>query len=222
MRIWMRGVLPAAFLLATLQQAHAQQQYAGDDVRDIKIGGKVADLPAEGYVDFSCPTDANARPSANNKPADWSAWRDCPAGSDGLHALRFGFDPATSRDGTIVAGHPVVLTALVDKDGIVAGLKIDTDPKTRLYLRKKAFLFGPQVKARYGSDGWACTQADLAAGEESVGGVHVKEKCTKTTQGRALTIERSLFRKAGQDDKNFVDETRVTILRASANTTGSN
>ena len=215
MRIWMR-VLSAAFLLAALQQASAQQQYAGDDVRDIKIGGKVADLPAEGYVDFSCPADANA------KPASWSAWHDCPAGSDGLHVLRFGFDPATSRDGTIVAGHPVVLTVLVDNEGIVAGLKIDTDPKTRLYLRKKAFLFGPQVKARYGSDGWACTQADLAAGEESVGGVHVKEKCTKTTQGRALTIERSLFRKAGQDDKNFVDETRVTILRASANTTGSN
>jgi hypothetical protein len=216
MRIWMRSVLPAAFLLAALQQAPAQQQYEGDDVRDLKIGGKVADLPAEGYVDFSCPADANA------KPASWSAWRDCPAGTDGLHALHFGFDPATSRDGTIVAGHPVVLTALIDNDGIVAGLKIDTDPKTRLYLRKKAFLFGPQVKARYGSDGWTCTQSELAAGEEPVGGVHVREKCTKTAQGRAITIERSLYRKAGQDEKNFVDETRVTILRAPANTTGSN
>ena len=215
MRIRMRGVLQAALLLAAVQQAPAQE-YAGNDLRDLKIGSKVDDLPAAGYIDFSCPTDANV------KPADWSAWRDCPAGPDGLHALRFGFDPATSRDGTIVAGHPVVLTTLVDNDGIVAGLKIDTDPRTRLYLRKKAFLFGPQVKARYGSDGWACTQADLAAGEESVGGVHVKEKCNKTTQGRAITIERSLYRKAGQDEKNFVDETKVTILRASANTTGSN
>ena len=215
MRIGMRGVLPAAVLLAALQQASAQE-YAGNDLRDLKIGGKIADLPAAGYIDFSCPADANA------KPADWSAWRDCPAGPDGLHALRFGFDPATSRDGTIVAGHPVVLTALVDNDGVVAGLEIDTDPKTRLYLRKKAFLFGPQVKARYGSDGWTCTQGELAAGEEPVGGVHVKEKCNKTTQGRAITIERSLYRKAGQDEKNFVDETRVTILRASANTTGSN
>ena len=33
-------------------------------------------------------------------------------------------------------------------------------------------------------------------------------------QGRAITIERNLFRKVGQDDKNFADETRVTILRA--------
>ncbi|MBV8925649.1 MAG: hypothetical protein JOZ74_09805, partial [Bradyrhizobium sp.] len=141
----------------------------------------------------------------------------------GLHALHFGFDPATSKDGTIVAGHPVVLTALIDKDGIVTGLKIDTDPKTRLYLRKKAFLFGPQVKARYGSDGWTCTQGELASGEEPVGGVHVKETCTKTMSGRALKIERSLFRNAGQDERNFVDATRVTILRAPASsTTGSN
>jgi hypothetical protein len=212
----MKAVLPAALLLLTAVQQAPAQDYSGDDLRDIKIGGKVAELPVNGYVDFSCPADTSAR------PAGWSAWRDCPAGSDGLHALHFGFDPATSRDGTIVAGHPVVLTALIDNDGIVAGLEIDTDPKTRLYLRKKAFLFGPQVKARYGSDGWTCTQADLAAGEESVGGVHVKEKCTKTTQGRALTIERSLYRKAGQDEKNFVDETRFTILRApTANTTGS-
>jgi hypothetical protein len=215
MNAWKRLMLPTALLLLTALHAHAQN-YAGTDLRDIKIGGKVADLPAEGYVDFSCAADANAR------PAGWSAWHDCPAGADGLHALRFGFDPATSREGTIVAGHPVVLTALVDKDGIVAGLKIDTDPKTRLYLRKKAFLFGQQVEDRYGADGWACTKADLAAGEESVGGVHVKDKCTKSTQGRAITIERSLYRKAGQDEKNFVDETKVTILRASATTTGSN
>ena len=199
-------MLPAAFLLMMALQAAPAQQFSGNDLRDIRIGAKVADLPAVGYVDFSCPADVNA------KPAGWSGWQDCPAGPDGLHELRFGYDPATSREGTIVAGHPAVLAALIDKDGVVAGLKVETDPKARLYLRKKAFLFGPQVMARYGEHGWTCTQGKLAAGEESIGGVHVKEKCTKTTSGRALTIERSLFRKAGQDERNFVDETRLKIL----------
>jgi hypothetical protein len=199
-------VAAAGILLTALQQALAQD-FSGNDLRDIRIGGKVADLPAAGYVDFSCPSDPNA------KSAGWSGWRDCPAGSDGLRELQFGYDPVTSREGTIVAGHPAVLTLLIDKEGTIAGLRIETDPKARLYLRKKAFLFGPQVKARYGADGWTCTQAELAAGEEPIGGVHVKEKCTKTTQGRALLIERNLFRKAGQDEKDFVDETRVTILR---------
>lgn len=210
MRPWTRPLLPAALLLlASLQHAPAQD-FAGNDLRDIRIGAKAADLPAAGYVDFSCAADAKIKPSA------WPAWRDCPAGADGLRELHFGFDPQTSRDGTVVAGHPAILTALIDEDGVVAGLRIETDPKARLYLRKKAFLFAAQVKARYGAEGWSCMQAGLNAGETAVGGVHVKEKCTKTTQGRALTVESNLFRKAGQDEKNFVDETRLTILRAPA------
>jgi hypothetical protein len=196
-------------LLATLQHA-AAQNFAGNDLRDIRIGKLVAELPSEGYVDFACAADTT------HKLSGWSDWRDCPAAADQLHALRFGFDPDTSRDGTVVAGHPAILTALIDNAGTVAGLKIDTDPKARLYLRKKAFLFGPQVKARYGTDGWTCTQVQPETGEQPVGGVYIKEKCTKTIDGRALAIERSLFHRAGQDEKNFVDETRVTILRANS------
>jgi hypothetical protein len=210
MRPWMRlAMMAAAILLAVLPQA-AAQDFSGNDLRDIRIGLAVADLPSAGYAGFSCATDANVRLSG------WLAWRDCPVGPDGLRALRFGYDPATSRDGTVVAGHPAVLTVLVDNEGAVAGLRIETDPTARLYLRKKAFLLGPQVKARYGADGWTCAEGQLGAGEQPVGGVHVKERCTKTTQGRALVVERSLFRKAGQDEKSFVDETKVTILRAHA------
>jgi hypothetical protein len=218
MRPWNRLAMVAGCVLTMALQHAAAQDASGDsaggisgnDLRDIRIGMAVADLPSAGYADFSCTADAE------RKLTGWSDWRDCPAGADGLRALRFGYDPATSRDGTVVAGHPAVLTALIDNAGTVAGLKIETDPKARLYLRKKAFLFGPQVKARYGSDGWACTQAQLDAGEQPVGGVYVKERCTKTVQGRALVIERNLFRQAGQDEKSFVDETRVTILRASS------
>jgi hypothetical protein len=208
MRRWIRLAIAAGgALLAALQQAAAQDAL-GNDLRDIRIGIAIADLPSAGYVDFSCAIDAD------RTLWGWSDWRDCPAGADALRALRFGYDPATSRNGTVVAGHPVILTALIDNAGTVAGLKIETDPKARLYLRKKAFLFGPQVKARYGPDGWTCTQAQPQAGEQPVGGVYVKERCAKTIQGRAVVVERNLFRQAGQDEKNFVDETRVTILRA--------
>ena len=208
MRLWSRlATVAGGVLLAGLQQA-AAEDFSGNDLRDISIGIAVADLPSTGYADFFCAADAERKLSA------WSDWRDCPAGTDGLRALRFGYDPATSRNGTVVAGHPAILTALIDNAGTVAGLKIETDPKARLYLRKKAFLFGPQVKARYGADGWDCTQAPLDAGEQPVGGVYVKERCTKTLQGRALVVERNLFRQAGQDEKSFSDETRVTILRA--------
>ena len=89
--------------------------------------------------------------SAENADQPGPDWRDCPADASGFHAIKFGYDPATSRDGTIVAGHPAILTLLVDDAGIVSGLRIETDPKARLYIRKKAFLFGIQVKSRYGS-----------------------------------------------------------------------
>ena len=210
------AVAAGGVLLLASQQALAGD-FSGNDLRDIRIGLAVTELPATGYANFSCAADADVKLSG------WSHWRDCPAGADGLRALRFGYDPATSRDGTLVAGHPAVLTALIDDAGTLAGLKIETDPKTRLYLRKKAFLFSAQVKAHYGSDGWVCRQAQLENGEQPVGGVYVKERCTKTIHGRALDIESNLFRRAGQDEKNFVDETRVTILRAPArNGVGSN
>jgi hypothetical protein len=81
-------------------------------------------------------------------------------------------------------------------------------------MRKKAFLFGIQVKSRYGLDGWSCTQAQPNAGEQPVGGVFVSERCMKNTHNRSIVVERNLFRKTDQDMKNFVDETRMTILRA--------
>jgi hypothetical protein len=210
MKIWIKlALIASCSLLAFPRHADAQES-SENDLRDVRVGMAVADLPATGYVGFACTADAG------RKVSGWANWRDCPAGEDGLHALRFGYDPATSRDGTIVAGHPAILTLLVDDAGTVAGLKIETDPAARLYLRKKAFLFASQVKARYGDDDWNCSQSQPGAGEESVGGVYLNERCTKSTRGRAVIVERRLFRRAGQSEKDFVDETRVTIMKGAA------
>jgi hypothetical protein len=47
-----------------------------------------------------------------------------------------------------------------------------------------------------------------------VGGIYLKERCTKTISGRSLVVERNLFRRSGQDTKSFVDETRISITAA--------
>ena len=47
-----------------------------------------------------------------------------------------------------------------------------------------------------------------------MGGVYLSERCTKTISGRSFVVERNLFRWSGQDIKSFVDETRISILRA--------
>jgi hypothetical protein len=207
-----RLIATSVFVLSLLVTAAmttpaAAQDSGGNDLRDIRLGKPVTDLPDAGYVNLACANDSRKTLTT------WSGWRDCPADASGFYAIKFGYDPVTSRDGTIVAGHPAVLTLLVNNTGTVSGLRIETDPKARLYVRKKAFLFGIQVKSRYGLDGWSCTQAQPNAGEQPVGGVYVREHCTKTTHDRSIVVERNLFRRPDQDMKNFVDETRVTILR---------
>jgi hypothetical protein len=188
-------------------QVDAASNDSSNDLRDIRVGMPVVDIPAAGYVDFSCTGESS------RKLEGWPNWRDCPE-SDGFRSIDFGFDPATSRDGTVVAGHPVILTLLVDREGSVAGLEINTQPKGPLFVRKKAFLLGVQVKSRYGADGWTCSQAQPQPGELPVGGVFLNERCAKTLKGRTITVERRLFRRANEEQRNFVNETRIKILRA--------
>ncbi|NPU66168.1 hypothetical protein HL667_14285 [Bradyrhizobium sp. 83012] len=197
----------AMVLLPFVMQAASAQAVPTYDLRDITVGMPVGDLPNEGYVNLTCVKDPSRKLNA------WSAWRDCPADEQSRHAVRFDFDPETSQDGTKVAGHPVLLTVLVDDKGTVTGLTIETDPKARLYIRKKAFLLGNQVKSRYGADGWDCQERQPTAGEQPVGGVFLRELCKKTVPGRMLTVERELFRKPDQDIKSFVDQTLIRITK---------
>ena len=212
-RLKLPGVVAAgllAFQAAVLASSPAlAEEFSGNDVRDIRLGMAAAELADWGYVDFSCAADPK------RTLAGWKNWRDCPAEANGTRAIRFGYDPMTSRDGTMVAGHPAILTLLIDDSGHIAGLQIETDPKARLYVRKKAFLLGLQARSRYGSDGWACTEGQPGAGDQPVGGVYLRERCTKTISGRSLVVERNLFRRPDQDSKSFVDETRISIQNAS-------
>jgi hypothetical protein len=209
---WTRGILAiATWVLSSLALEAtmvAAEEPAGNDLRDIRIGMAVTDLPATGYANFACTNDQG------HAIAAWSDWPTCPEDKEGLRAIRFDYDPSTSREGTMVAGHPAILTLLVDDKGLVAGLRIETDPKARLYIRKKAFLLGLQVKSRYGTDGWTCQQRQPDSGEQPVGSVFLKESCLKTVQGRSITVERKLFRRPDQDMKTFVDETRILIRRS--------
>lgn len=201
------AAIAAGLVLMLAARSNAAPIGPSTDLRDIRVGMPVTDLPNAGYIGFACTGDPG-----HELPA-WSGWRDCPPNADGLRSIRFGFDPATSRDGTVVAGHPVNLTLLVDDAGMVAGLKIDTKTKGPLFVRKKAFLLGLQVKSRYGAEGWTCTEEQPQAGEQPVGGVFLNEKCSKTISDRMIVVQRDLYRRANQDEKSFVNDTQVSIFR---------
>jgi hypothetical protein len=75
---------------------------------------------------------------------------------------------------------------------VVRGIRIVTDPDARLYLKKKAFLFGIRVMGRYGRDGWACTEAAPDAGKTPVGGMLIDRRCEKVFHDRRLVLETDL------------------------------
>ena len=209
-RVATRRILAALLLALASTPAVAEE----NDLREFRIGMGTDELPRKGYLGSTCAG------SPERRLGEWEDYRQCPADASRSHAVSFRYDEAANPfakvnglyEGTKVGGHPVLLTALIGDDGRLEGMAIETDPAARLYLRKKAFLFGEQVKARYGDAGWNCASHAPAVDQEPVGGVFLNEHCVKVTPTRRLTLDRVLFRLAGQELKSFVSQSRLEIL----------
>jgi hypothetical protein len=211
------GALLAAAIAACSLTLPARADEPANDLREFRLGMSVQDLPRSGYIDFSC-----AAPS-RQALSSWQDYRECPADSAGRHEVRFRYDSKAdplarvndTHEGTRVGGHPVLVSLLIGDEGRVDGIRIETDPKVRLFLRKKAFLLALQAKSRFGEEGWTCQEGEPTADEQAVGGVFFKEHCEKTTPTRHIIVERDLFRHPNQDLKDFIGDSKVTILPAS-------
>ena len=207
-------VLSALLLALAITGPAAAAGAPDNDLREFRVGMAVDEMPATGYLGFACAA------GPGRKLDGWQGYGQCPPEASGWHAVRFQYDEAANPlakvnglyEGTKVGGHPVLLTALIGDDGRLKGLVIETDPAARLYLRKKAFLFGEQVKARYGDAGWTCASQEPSAEQEPVGGVFLNEHCEKATATRKLTLDRVLFRRAGQELKDFVSRSRLEVI----------
>jgi hypothetical protein len=203
----------AALALAVLAgAATAAEDPLEGDLRDLRVGMRVAELPAEGYVDLAC--------GSNGAQLDgWADYAGCPPDAVGLHEVTFAFAPSPLAalgdrwEGTKVAGHPVIPSLLIDDAGVVQGIRIVTDPDARLYLRKKAFLLGIRVMGRYGRDGWKCVEAEPGEGRAPVGGMFIDRRCEKIFHDRRLILETDLYRAAGQEGREFTDATRLEIFQ---------
>ncbi len=191
----------------------ARAEEDGKDIRDLAIGMSVAELPQAGYVELICAGVPDTQLDS------WEGYEKCPANDKGQREVRFQFDDASLQaqyneryKGTKIGGHPVLISILISKARTVDGILIETDPKVRLFLKKKAFLMALQIRERYGNDGWTCADQPKGAGEEPVGGAFIKERCEKVTATRRYVYDRELFQRAGQSLKDFVSTTRLAIL----------
>jgi hypothetical protein len=192
----------------------ASAQESGD-LRDLRVGMSISAIPPSEYLDLSCA-------GTNNRTIDgWSDFRNCPKTAAGLYSISFRFNDRLnalaqvndSYRGTRVAGHPVVLTVLIDEGATIDALRIDTDPQARLFWRKKAYLLALAFKNRYGEDGWECRNREPTEGQVAVGGVLIMEHCEKNADGRKLVLDRSVYRRPGQPIDDFVNETHIEIRR---------
>jgi hypothetical protein len=201
----------AGALLA--QPAGAAEDPLEGDLRDLRVGMRVAELPAEGYVDLACGGGSGA------SLASWAEFERCPQDAGGLHEVTFAYAESPLAElgdrweGTKVAGHPVIPSLLIDDAGVVQGIRVVTDPDARMYLKKKAFLLGIRVMGRYGRDGWTCTEAEPGGGRMPVGGMFIDRHCEKVFYDRRLILETDLYRTAEQQGQEFTGATRLEILK---------
>ena len=210
----LRGIsIVASACALCAQAAPAAEDPLEGDLRDLRVGMRVAELPAEGYVDLACGGEPGVA------LASWAEFARCPQDADGLREVTFAYAESPLAElgdrweGTKVAGHPVIPSLLIDEAGLVQGIRIVTDPDTRLYLKKKAFLLGIRVMGRYGRDGWTCTEAEPGAGRTPVGGMFIDRHCEKVFHDRRLILETDLYRTAEQQGEEFTGATRLEIFR---------
>lgn len=210
-----------AIALALSAPGWAAEDPLQGDLRDLSVGMRVSELPAEGYVHLACGNNGQER---GLDLASWAEFERCAADSAGLHEIVFEYDESLQPwaavsdkwEGTQVAGHPVIPSLLIDDQGVVQRIRIVTDPDVRLYLKKKAFLLPIRVMGRYGRDNWSCVDAAPGEGRSPVGGMFIDRHCEKTFHDRRLVMETRLYRTAEQSGQQFTGSTRLEIINAGA------
>ncbi len=189
----------------------AQKEVDRGELRGLKLGLKAQSIQLDGLGDLACGSNGGA---PRQRIDDWSGFGKCRTEDNGLHEVYARFedereyigraidDPmyARGKAGTRLAGHPVIVSALFDRDGVLRGLRFVTDPRAASHERRMAHLLRLSVFNRYDHEGWSCTDFPPAAGETPVGGIFVKLRCEKLASDRHLTVEARFFRKPGQSD----------------------
>lgn len=187
-----------------------------NDLRDFRIGMNVSELPQQGYGDFTCAGEGAA---SGTSIESWGDYTQCAPDAEGLREVAFRYTATQVEfvkandkwEGTRVYGHPSLVSLLIDESGTVKGIKIETDPESRRYMRKKAYLLGQQAKFRFSPATWECDKSEPSGGEQPVGGVFVKERCVNRFDDRVVKLEVDLFRTPGQSMEEFVNATRIEI-----------
>jgi len=208
-RLLLTSMLSLALVAAASAQTPGQPTPSRAEVWDLKLGTPAALMPS-GFGEYACGTDGGppSRPLSG-----WKESGRCRREPSGLREVYFRYDDELEYwakanelpteierySGTKVYDFPVVLSALFDDGGTLAGLRIVSDPRDTSRSRDEAYALRNFLSARFGREGWSCNDLQAAEGEEPVEGTFIKQDCRKTVDGRELAVMQTrYFRKKGQ------------------------
>ncbi|MDA0369461.1 MAG: hypothetical protein O2995_13835 [Proteobacteria bacterium] len=206
----MKRWLIAAFASLVMMPAYAAERPDQKDVWDIVIGTPVTALSEADFQEYACGTKGGP-PST-----PLTGWRDyarCPADELGLHEVHFRYEDEAEYwaranrlqsvlhlySGTRVFGYDAIVSALIDSNGILSGLRVVTDQRVNDVERGRAWTMRRFAKARFGRDAWECVDLPMEDRDEPVGKRYIREVCNKVWRADTqVTVKTNLRRKPGQ------------------------
>ena len=228
------ALLAVAALALGAGLARAEDQRARADFWSLELGTPASALPHDAFDDYAC--GSNGGPP-QQPLAGWSDYGECPAEPSGLREVYFRYDDEleyrarahraqtmiAQYAGTKVFDFPVIVSALFDADGVLAGLRIVSDPGVSPQVRKQGYTLSNFLKARYGNDRWDCRDTPPAPGETPVGILYINQRCTMLTKDNMRAfLETRFLRRPGQAEFSgsgkltvgqFESSTRLELLR---------
>ncbi len=209
--------LPAVFGLAALAlgiSAHASfaqpQIEPVFSIWDVNLGQNVSELPDAMVGEIACGT--NGGPPGQTL-VSFEDFMTCTPEASGLREVEFSYDDEQDyiaraleleyqflRGGTSVYAHPVLVSLLVDSEGIVQGRRIVTDDRISDLARRTAYTLISNFKARYSDWTLECADIPMKEGEQPVGSQFAHELCTGQSPdgSRSIAVEATYLRKRGQ------------------------
>jgi hypothetical protein len=177
---------------------------------DVVLGQPVSDLPDAEVAEIACGT-AGGPPGQTL--VSFGDFQFCTPEPSGLFEVQFIYDDEQDyiaraleveyqflRGGTSVYAHPVIVSVLLDANGVVQGRRIVTDDRIADLARRTAYTLINNFKAQYSNWSLTCGEIPMQEGELPVGDEFFHEQCTgQSPDGGALVaIEASYLRKKGQ------------------------
>lgn len=211
--IWSFCGCVAAGLVFAASAALAQQRLPlapPFSIWDVRLGESITQIPEMDVIEIACGTNGGP---ASSPLKVFEDFKSCRPEQSGLYEVHFAYDDELDyialalsaefeilQDGTTVFSHPVMLSVLIDEDGIAQGIRILTDPRIPQRERRRSVTLIRNFKAKYGDWNLDCAELPASEGEEPAGRIFIKETCTGQSPDETINIrlDARYLRKKGQ------------------------